>query len=91
MNSYLTVGELLAALKDIAPDTLVVLQKDAEGNGYSPCAGVQADNAVYEADTTWSGEVKYAQLTDELRQQGYSEEDTGGSGAVPCVCLWPVN
>lgn len=91
MNDYLTVGELLEALRGIPLDTLVVLQKDAEGNGYSPCAGIQAENAVYEADSTWSGEVKYAQLTDELRQQGYGENDTGGSGAVPCVCLWPVN
>jgi hypothetical protein len=32
----MTVRELIAALQGVDPDLLVVLQEDAEGNGYSP-------------------------------------------------------
>ena len=34
----------------------VVLQKDSEGNGYSPLAGADPE-AVYIPDSTWSGDV----------------------------------
>lgn len=75
----MTVAELIEELKALDPAALVVLQKDAEGNGYSPLAG--ADPAVYEAESTWSG-------------QAYSEEDVAdgyGEGCPPCVVLHPVN
>jgi hypothetical protein len=39
----------------VHPNMEVILQKDGEGNGYSPCAG--ADTAIYVADSTYSGEV----------------------------------
>lgn len=51
----MTVGELLDYLSTRPRDQLVVLAKDAEGNGYSPLA--EASDAYYFADTTWSGEV----------------------------------
>ncbi len=51
----MTVGELLIELTRIDPEVLVVLQKDAEGNGYSPLSGI--DVAHYEAECSWSGEV----------------------------------
>jgi hypothetical protein len=51
----MTVKELLEKLKHADPDALVVLQKDAEGNGYSPLEG--ADEAHYKAETSWAGEV----------------------------------
>lgn len=52
----LTVKELREALDGLPDDMPVILQKDAEENGYSPLASADTDH-VYEADTTWSGEV----------------------------------
>jgi len=50
------VSELKQAIADLPDDMEVILQKDAEGNGYSPLSGADAD-AVYRPDSTWSGEV----------------------------------
>lgn len=50
-----TVGELLDYLATQPRDRMVVLEKDAEGNGYSPLAS--AGESLYVADSTWSGEV----------------------------------
>jgi hypothetical protein len=49
------VHELIALLSALDPESPVILQKDAEGNGYSPLSGLQA--ASYVPETTWSGEV----------------------------------
>jgi hypothetical protein len=38
------------------PDVELIMQKDSEGNGYSPLSGIEFD-VVYIADSTWSGEV----------------------------------
>jgi hypothetical protein len=65
----------LAAMLLSGPDLPAIIQKDSEGNGYSPLAGIDA--AFYVADTTWSGEA-------------YREEDKPDD-AVPCVVLYPVN
>lgn len=89
----MTVKELKEILKDCNDNDLVVLQKDAEGNGYSPLDGAD-DNSVYIPDSTWSGEVRYKKLTAQMRKAGYTKEDTakvGEDGAVACVVLWPVN
>jgi len=51
-----TVKELIEALSALPPDAQVILQKDGEGNGYSPLAGVDGD-AVYVPETTWHGDV----------------------------------
>lgn len=88
----MTVKELIELLKECDPDRLVILQKDSEGNGYSPLSG--GERAAYIADSTWSGEVRYEpdQLTDEMRQRGYTEEDCAEEGNyTPAVVLWPVN
>lgn len=50
----MTVGELIEYLKEFNPDMQVILQKDAEGNGYSPLCG--AGEAIYVAVSTYSGE-----------------------------------
>ena len=77
----MTVRELIAHLSRCAnPDALVVLQKDGEGNGYSPMRGDDGYDPAhveqYVAETTWYGEVHPA------------EEDAGG---VSCVVLAPIN
>lgn len=73
----ITVADLIAQLQTQTPTDIVVLQKDGEGNGYSPLAG--ADAALYNADSTWSGEV-------------YRPNDEDGpKDGVRCVVLYPVN
>lgn len=90
MSDHMTVRDLIAALSKMDPDRIVIIQKDAEGNGYSPlrAEGVD-DNAVYAAETTWYGEVGIQTLTPHLKSFGYSEMDVGAG--VPCVVLVPVN
>lgn len=50
----MNVGELIAYLRDYPSETEIVLQKDAEGNGYSPLEG--ADTGIYIAASTYSGD-----------------------------------
>lgn len=84
----MTVRELIEHLKESDMDALVVLQKDAEGNGYSPLAGLDVDLA-YLPDTTYSGSVKFKRLTPQLRREGFTREDVGAG--ENCVVLYPIN
>jgi len=52
----MTVKELKEAIAELPDDMEVILQKDGEGNGYSPLSGADP-NAVYIPDSTWSGDV----------------------------------
>ena len=84
----ITAGVLRERLKDVPDDTPVILQKDAEGNGYSPLAG--ADEGMYEAESTYGGE---AYMTSEqiAADPAYTEEDEAPEGAARVIVLWPVN
>ncbi len=82
----LTVGELIAALKDEDPATPVILQKDAEGNGFSPLEG--GDPGMYAAETTWSGE--FYDLPKE-NPEDHELDDEPPSDAVRAFVLYPVN
>lgn len=84
----MTVKELKKILKGIDDDRIVILQKDAEGNGYSPLAGLD-DECNYRADSTWSGDVGYEKLTPELEERGYSEDDI--VDGAPALILYPIN
>lgn len=52
----MNVKELKEMINNLPDDMEVILQKDSEGNGYSPLAGTDPE-AVYIPDNTWSGEV----------------------------------
>lgn len=84
----MTVKDLIEALQKVDQTRIVILQKDSEGNGYSPLSGID-DNAMYEAETTYSGEVRIHHLTDALIKQGFSDEDVGDG--QPCLVLYPIN
>lgn len=77
----MTVNQLIEELRKAADaglgDAIVIMQKDAEGNGYSPLYDVEAD-AVYVAESTWSGDCPLP------------EDQEEGVG-VPCVILGPTN
>ena len=80
--------KLLATYDHLPDDTLVALQKDAEGNGYSPLEDVMY--AVYVHDSTWYGDV-YPSSEEIATREDLSEEDEAPDEAVPCIVLWPVN
>lgn len=74
----MTVAELITKLQTCPQDALVVCQKDAEGNGYSPCAGADP-GCVYVAECEYAGVV-------------YSDTDCDiPEDAVPCITLYPIN
>ena len=84
----MTLGDLRKAWAHLPDETPVILQEDAEANGYSPLEA--ADEAMYAADTTWSGE---AFLTPEqLAAMEHPEDwDPAPGGAVRVLLLIPVN
>jgi hypothetical protein len=86
----MTVGELRTLLLEASDDDVVVLSKDAEGNGHSPLASGWLGK--YVPASTWSGDVYMRELTEEYREQGYTEEDLyDGSDGVLCFVLSPTN
>lgn len=86
----MTVGELADYLVGQPRDRLIVLAKDAEGNGYSPLSAVE--EAIYVPDSTWSGEIY---LTPEQIAAEDDPDDqfdgSGEDGAERVVLLGPVN
>jgi hypothetical protein len=81
------VRELIELLKAEDPEREVIMSKDSEGNGFSPFADLSRQS--YEATTTWYGEIGIEELTPELREQGFTEEDAIYDEKV--IVLWPIN
>jgi hypothetical protein len=84
----MTVRECIELLQKEDPDRLVICQKDAEGNSYSPLSAFAT--GAYKAETTWWGEAGIEELTPEDIKAGYTEEDVMRDG-VPALFLIPVN
>lgn len=82
--------ELKSLLDEMDDDVEVILQKDGEGNGYSPLAGVD-DNGVYFPDTPWSGEV-YS-LDCEAYEMDLEEDEWEEikKNNIRVLILYPVN
>lgn len=83
------VKELIKLLQKANPESIVIMAKDGEGNYFSPLHDIDLENNTYEADSTWSGEVRLKTLTDDLKKHGYTEEDVGDG--EDCVVLNPIN
>lgn len=81
--------ELIEFLSTVNPEADVILQKDAEGNGYSPLRGADGD-AVYIPRNTWSGEAYSPDWSAD--DACMSAEEWAEIQAKPrCVVLYPVN
>lgn len=81
--------ELIEILAKVDPGAEIILQKDAEGNGYSPLEGVDAD-AVYVPASTWSGDVYSMEWSAE--DACMDNDEWEAIKAKPrCVVLFPVN
>ncbi len=85
----MTVKELRKLLEGVDENRIVIMSSDGEGNSFSPLADVNAENQSYAEDSTWSGEVGFEVLTEELKKDGYEEGDV--TKGVPCIVLWPTN
>ncbi|MGZ4851063.1 MAG: hypothetical protein ACXV2C_06770 [Candidatus Bathyarchaeia archaeon] len=81
----MNVKELRELLTDYPDDMIIVVQADAEGNGYSPLAG--AADVMYVAESTWSGTAYEPEEYKSEIEEGYVEEGTG----VKALCVWPTN
>ena len=79
----MNVGELIEELQKLPKETVVVIARDEEGNGFCELGTID-DNACY-----LDGEVRMRELTDDAKRQGFTEEDLGGPEFEPCVTLWP--
>lgn len=83
------VKDLIRELQLIDPELEVIVQKDSEGNGFSPLAGTD-ENCIYVAETTWYGDVYDSTWTAE--DADMAEEDWQELLSKPrCLVLYPVN
>lgn len=71
----MTVAQLIADLQNFPPTHIVVMSKDGEGNSFSPFA--EANIGMYEADSTWSGDLVCEEDADDYKENA--------------VVLWPTN
>lgn len=90
ITEQITVGELKTILSGFPDDYHVVLAKDAEGNDFSPL--IEANPALYEAGSTWSGEASLYKGD----AYGLDDEDPTYNDELPVesansVVLWPTN
>ena len=87
----MNVGDLKKLLEPLQDDVIVVLSKDAEGNGYSPLRDTYLN--IYVPDTTWFGDVYVGRfLTPELEENGFTEEDMyDGDDGKSAIVLYPTN
>ena len=85
----MTVKELKKSIENLPDDMQVIVQKDAEGNGYSPLQGADYD-AVYVPETTCFGDV-YS-LNGSHDQVGMSDDEWGVIKSKPkALILYPIN
>lgn len=84
------VKELIARLLRENQDSEVILQKDGEGNGYSPLYGV--DGACVFVEDGWEAGV--LSLDWSAEDAGFDSEEEWEefkSRNPTCVVLWPMN
>ena len=82
----MNVKELIIILSKENPKRIVVMARDAEGNGYSPLSNCWT--GAYRAETTWYGDVGLEPGSE--IPKGYSDDDVL-HGGVPALILSPVN
>ncbi len=51
----MNVADLIEQLQGLDPTTIVILSRDAEGNGYSPLSAIV--DGYYLPETEWYGEI----------------------------------
>jgi len=85
----MNVRELKDYIENLPDEMEVILQKDSEGNGYSPLSDADAD-ANYVPTSTWSGEVYFDEWSAEDCCLGITEWKEMRSKPKSLI-LTPVN
>ena len=81
------VKELKEILNNADDNDLVVLSHDEEGNSYSPLYSTEL--CSYDLNNSGENEVGIRELTPELIEEGYTEDDLIEDG-VNAIVLYPV-
>lgn len=85
----MTIRELKESIANLPDDMAVILQKDSEGNGYSPLAAADPD-VVYVPDSTYSGKAYSTDYTAD--DCCMTDAEHRQIMAMPrCLVLAPVN
>jgi hypothetical protein len=84
------VSELIEELQKCPQDSIVVLQSDAEGNGYSPLSGVDPE-CVYEEENGYSGTVYDTTWSADDADMTKAEWKKFKAVTPACVVLHPIN
>ena len=85
----MNVKDLKEVIANLPDEMEVILQKDSEGNGYSPLRGADA-NTVYIPETTWYGDVYSMDWT--AYDAGMKDEEWNDIKEKPrALILHPVN
>lgn len=83
------VKKLIKELQKLDPNLEVILQKDSEGNGYSPLSEIDS-HCVYFPESSWSGEIVDTRWTaDEACRDEDEWEEI--KKKKRCVILHPIN
>jgi len=78
----MTIEELIEQLQNYPSDAEVVLSKDCEGNGFSPCNDFSS--GIFVKESPWGGEFVSDYCLNE------HPEDYEGVEGIKCVVLWPT-
>ena len=85
------VKDLMAELAKCDPEAELIVQKDAEGNGYSPLSGIDHE-CVYMPECDWYGDVISTKWSPEECCMGHDPDHYDEIMAMPrCVVLYPIN
>ena len=75
-------SDLIKMLQSIEGDPVVIIQKDAEGDNFSPLSTIEG-GFYYYPETTWSG---YVVEDEDMDEEDYLDED-----AHKCILVYPIN
>jgi hypothetical protein len=83
--------DIINAFPDSMDECEIILQKDAEGNEYSPMSDA-VEVGIYVAESTWSGQVYNPNSSAEDNGM-YDEEweKLKDDKSKQCIVFWPIN
>ncbi len=88
-DGLLTVEGLITILGRFDPERIVIMSKDAEGNGFSPLSEITM--AAYIPVSSWGGEIGLEEITELEELAGHDESSLFSSDGIPCIILEPIN
>lgn len=94
MYKGMKLKDLKTLINDIPEeldDCIVIMQRDSEGNGYSPLMGVD-ENCIYVPETVYSGEVyDLSNSSDDVLMEDKDWDYLKKDPKNRCIVLYPMN